>query len=80
MAQSALLDSLDEVRAALEDEDYERLDAELDAYQATYQENLPTERLTLRRSQLSRTEMELSSGTQTTLTEYENQQGGTNTA
>ena len=80
MAQSALLDSLDEVRAALEDEDYERLDEGLDAYQAAYQENLPTERLTLRRSQLSRTEMEISSETQTTLTEYENQQGGTNTA
>ncbi|WP_435077860.1 CARDB domain-containing protein [Halococcus sp. AFM35] len=80
MAQSALLNSLDEVRAALKDEDYERLDAELDAYQAAYQESLLTERLTLRRSQLSRTEMDISSETQTILTEYENQQGGTNTA
>lgn len=80
MAQSALLNSLDEVRAALKDEDYERLDAELDTYQAAYQESLLTERLTLRRSQLSRTEMEISSETQTMLTEYENQQGGTNTA
>lgn len=80
MAQSALLNSLDEVRAALEDEDYERLDEGLDEYQAAYQENLSTERLTLRRSQLSRTEMDVSSEVQTTLTEYENQQGGTSTA
>jgi hypothetical protein len=80
MAQSALLDSLDAVAAALEEENYERIDAELDEYQAAYQENLSTERLTLQRSQLGRTEMDISSETRATLTEYENQQGGTNAA
>jgi hypothetical protein len=80
MAQSALLDSLDAVAAALEEENYGRIDAELDEYQAAYQENLSTARLTLQRSQLGRTEMDISSETQSTLIEYENQQGGTNAA
>ena len=71
-------DSLDALKTALEDENYEQIDTELDAYEAAYERRVSDERLTLQRSQFGRLQLETTSETESTLATYENQFGGTN--